>query len=225
MMTHSPLPRRAGFTLVDVMIASVIFGLIVLTMGQTIAGLSAEQSALATSTRLQDMGARALDRIYGDLYPSGTVVSLGKDYPYLFEDGFAEAPFGAHAHAAAVKTADLGEADFGPNREIVLCRPADADGNNIPDVDGNGELVWDVDEVSYVVVTEGGVNYLQRRINGGRASIVASHVERIAFDDTTTSGFVVPLDAVRVRIWFRMNDELGLLHRYSVESTMKLRNG
>jgi len=78
---------------------------------------------------------------------------------------------------------------------------------------------------SYVVVTEGGVNYLQRRTNGVQPQTIVSNVERVAFDDTTTSGFVVPLDAIRVRVWFRAEDQTGLAHRYFVETTIKLRNG
>jgi hypothetical protein len=147
------------------------------------------------------------------------------DYPYLFEDGDAQVPFADHAHEPAAKEAEVGDDDFGPNREIVLCRPADADTDGVPDVDVDGDLVWSAYEVSYVLVTEDGVNRLQRRIDAGEPRTVASHVERVTFDDAASSGYEVPLGAVRVRIWFRTADGTGRLHRYFVESTIKLRNG
>ena len=225
MRTPSSHHRRAGFTLVEVLIASVLFCLLVATFGRSLAGLAAERAALQTSAGLQDMGARATGMVYADLRQSGFVAANGVNYPYLFEDGNAEVPFAAHFHVPAAKQAEAADADFGPNREVVFCRPADLDGNDVPDVDGAGELAWSADEVSYVVVTEAGVNYLQRRLNGGEARTVASHVERIAFDDATSSGFEVPLGALRVRIWFRRNDDTGLQHRYFIETTMKLRNG
>ena len=50
-------------------------------------------------------------------------------------------------------------------------------------------------------------------------------LERIQFDDTTSSGFVLPVDTVRVRLFFRKVDGDGTLHRYSAEQIIKMRNG
>ncbi|MEW6073177.1 MAG: hypothetical protein AB1726_11385 [Planctomycetota bacterium] len=219
-----PGPRR-GLTLVDVLIASLLFCLLVGALARSLAALTAERTAVETTATLQDMGTRAMEEIYGALRVSGFAAANGVDYPYLFEDGDAQGAFAAHAHPPADKAAQPGDPDFGPNREIVFCFPADADGNDVPDIDAGGALVWDADESSFVVVTEHGINFLERRVNGGDARPVASHVERVAFDDATTSGFAVPLDAIRVRIWFRRDDGTGLLHTYFVESTIKLRNG
>ena len=216
---------RAGFTLIDLLVSAAIFCILIAALGRSITGLAREQTGISTANGLQDMGTRALGAIREDLRRSGFVSANGVDYPYLFEDGAAEIPFEAHAHAPAAKEAEAGDSDFGPNREIVLCLPADNDGDRVPDVDSGGALVWGADDLSYVVVTEGGVNYLQRRVNGAQPRTIAGHVERVAFDDTTTSGFVVPLDAIRVRLWFRTEDSTGLLHRYFVETTIKLRNG
>jgi hypothetical protein len=150
----------------------------------------------------------------------------GNSYPYLFQDGNATGAYAASAHAPASHTAASGDADFGPNQEIVFVQPADADGDNRPDLDGSGQMVWSEDQYSYVVVTRAdGTNVLQRRTNGGANRTIAHHVERIVFDDNASSGFVVPLRAIRVRIWFRDRDGRGSLHRYFTEAVVKLRNG
>jgi len=127
---------------------------------------------------------------------------------------------------SAVHTALPGESDFGPNHEIVFLQPLDADASGVPDIDVDGRLVWDSIEYSYVVVTGAdGVNVLQRRSNGAAPKTIAKNVERIAFDDNASSGFQIPLDAVRVRIWFRERDSERTLHRYFSEAVVKLRNG
>ncbi len=143
--------RRAGFTLIDLLVSVAIFCILIAALGRSITGLAREQTGISTANRLQDQGVRAIEAIRADLRRSGFVPANGVDYPYLFEDGAAEIPFEAHIHLPAAKEAEPGDPDFGPNREIVLCQPADGDGDHIPDVDANGALVWDVAEISVSV--------------------------------------------------------------------------
>ncbi len=127
----------------------------------------------------------------------------------------------------------------------------DIDGDGIPELDGNGDgarseddedtgdfdpfgatilgsgLVWDHDELSYVLVTRpDGQNYLERRVNGGGAGArrICRGVERVVFD-TNSSDLTLPLGAVRVRLFLRTTDSTGTLHKRSVEATVRLRNG
>jgi hypothetical protein len=178
---------------------------------------------VATEVRAeaQQLGATTLSSILADLRVSG----LAAPYPYLFEDGDADAPFDDHDHAPAQELAAAGDDDFGPNREIVFLRPADDDSDGVPDFEPDGALAWGADEISYVLTTGAdGINVLERRINGQPGRVVARFVERVTFDDINTSGFEVPLGAVRVRIWFRLPDGKGGTFRYSVEATVRLRN-
>jgi len=130
----------------------------------------------------------------------------------------------------------------------------DADGDGWPELDGNGDglhtddpsdvdslwdelantihpdtgLVWSHNEVSYVVVVlVDGSRVLQRRVDNdpATAKIVARHVERVQFDTPESSGWTVPLGAVRVQIFFRMMDKDGRLYRARNEVTVRLRNG
>lgn len=95
-------------------------------------------------------------------------------------------------------------------------------------IDGENGLVWSNTEVGYVVVElADGSRVLQRRLGNdpNTARIVARHVERIQFDTAESSSFEVPLDSVRVRIFFRARDDGGHVYRSRNEVTVRLRNG
>jgi prepilin-type N-terminal cleavage/methylation domain-containing protein len=214
---------RGGFTLVEMSIALVILMVLAGSLTQTSRALKGITITGSTQEALQENAVRAMRSIVDDLRRSGDLA----DYPYLFLDGEADGGFNVHDHAPATKTAVAGEPDFGSNREIVFLLPADADGNGVPDIDANGALEWDPTELSYVVVTDAeGINVLQRRVDGANPRTIARHVERIVFDDSTTAAMnEVPPFAVRVRLFLRMRDDQGTVHRYSTESVVQLRNG
>jgi type II secretory pathway pseudopilin PulG len=217
---------RAGFALLELMIGALILLLLVGTLTQSLRSISQGSKSVDLDSQLQWEAERALRSIIASLKPSGFVTVDGNSFPYLFEDGNATGAYAASAHAPALHTAEAGDADFGPNREIVFVQPADLDDDNRPDLDAGGDMIWSEEQYSYVVVPRAdGTNVLQRRLNGGSTRVIASHVERITFDDNTSSGFVVPLRAIRVRIWFRERDARGTLHRYFTEAVVKLRNG
>ena len=217
---------RAGFALLELMIGVMILLVLVATLTQSLRSLSQGTAVTDVDGDLQTQAERALRSIIGSLKPSGFVTVGGNTFPYLFQDGNATGAYAASAHAAPNHTAAADDADFGPNREIVFVQPADADGDNRPDLDAGGQMVWSTDQCAYVVVARrDGSNVLQKRVNGGAGRMVASHVERVTFDDNTSSGFQVPLRAIRVRIWLRERDAHGSLHRYFTEAVVKLRNG
>ena len=88
-----------------------------------------------------------------------------------------------------------------------------------------GRLVWDPTELSYTLVTGvDGNNYLQRRTNMAGPETVAINVERIVFDDWQSSNFTIPADAVRVQLFLRRLDSERVLHRYTAQAVVKLRN-
>lgn len=156
-----------------------------------------------------------------------------------------EPDFGPRRSLVLVLPSDL-DADDRPE--------LDADRDGTPELDGNGDglhtddagdvtglwdenantihadtgVVWSHEEVSYVVVVlADGSRVLQRRIDNDAvtARVVARHVERVQFDTAESSGWQVPLDAVRVRLFFRATDADGRLFRARNEVTVRLRNG
>jgi hypothetical protein len=223
--------RRAAFSALEMTIAVMLLSLLAgaLTFAIThMRGLTTTSNAQAL---LQDSAERAMKRIVGDLSRSGAITLGGAVYPYLFDDGNAVGLFAAHAHAPATHHAVAGDPDFGPTREIVFALPQESDmpgtfGNDVPDIDANANLIWDAVDYSYVLVTGvDGVNYLQRCTDGASPITIATNVERVTFDDNTSAGFVLPVDSVRVRLFFRKVDATGTLHRYTAEQIIKMRNG
>jgi hypothetical protein len=226
MKTRSTVRRaRAGFSLVELVVSAALTVILVGALVGAVEALRGLSRAGATRARLVEDGARALDVVRFDLTRSGFVTSNGRDYPYLFDDGAAAGDFAAHAHAPTPGAAVAGDPDFGPDREIVYVLPLDGDGDGEPDLDGGGRPIFDPDECSLVVSARAdGRNVLERRGPGGRRTL-ARDVERVVFDDAVSSGFTVPQNAIRVRIFLRAVDENGALQRHVAEATVRLRNG
>ncbi len=232
--------RRAGFTLLEIVISTTLLLLLAGSLVQALDALKGVTTAGSVESKLQQAGERALLRIIDDMKRSGFVtLDLGgfnQSFPFLFDGGDATVSWqgfapptgmGVHTHLAATKQAQAGEPDFGLDREIVFVLPADFDGNGVPDVDANGELVWDPAQISYTLVTRlDGLNYLERRVNGVNPTKAAMFVERIAFDDNTSSGGVaVPLGAIRIQVFMRQNDDNGQVHRHTARAMVRMRNG
>ena len=94
-------------------------------------------------------------------------------------------------------------------------------------IDPDSGVVWSHQEISYVTVTHpDGINYLERRIdtvqNG--ATRVARDIELVQFDTWASSGFTIPMNTIRVRIFLRRRTEQGALFTHEVEAVVKLRN-
>jgi len=218
--------RTSGFTVVELALTSVILFMVMGALVQAVSGVRNLYASGRAASELQAMGQRALDIIRTDLRRSGSVELGGREYPYLFEPGAADADFALHDHAPAESVATEGQYDFGPDREIVLLAPQDADADGVPDLDATGSLVWSPSEIGYVVVTRAdGVNYLERRVDGVLDRTVARHVERLVFDDAPSSNFTVPLGAIRARVYFRCPTETGGELRRVMETTVMLKNG
>ncbi len=222
---------RAGFSVLELMISVTLLSLLVGALSISLSQMRSLTSTSESQATLQDSAERAMKRIVADLSRSGALALAGDTYPHLFDDGAATGSFAIHAHAPAVHQAVAGDADFGPSREIVFVLPRESDppgtyGNDVPDIDANANLIWDTVEYSYVLVTGAdGVNRLQRRSDAGAPVDIASNLERVVFDDNASSGFAIPIDSVRIRLFFRRFDAKGVLHRYRAEQIVKLRNG
>jgi hypothetical protein len=218
--------RAAGYTLLEVVIASLILAFLAHTLVESSNFMSRMTSTGNVQTVMQIEGEKALAKIVADLRRTGYLDNIGgKNFPYVFTNGVAEAPFENHSHPPADSEADRDDLDFGPNREVVIVAPADADGNGRPDLDADGALVWSPDEISYTVVTRSGTNYLERAVNGADSRPVCRFVERLVFDTDESSGFQIPFGSMRVRLFLRARDSMGALYRQSSEVVVKLRNG
>ena len=220
-MAHIRTIRRGGFTIIELAISLTVLGMFTGMLMHSLQRMQGLANASSARSQILDSGEKALKQISVDLKRSGFVSPFGPLNPLILPNGTLPAP---HTHPPAQSLAQPGDLDFGPNREIIFLQPADADGNGIPDLDANGNLIWDVREFSYVVITGAdGVNYLERRIDGAQPRMLARNVERIDFEHNTLSG-AVPIGCVRVRIFYRKVDQNGTMQMHSAESLIRLRN-
>lgn len=222
----SPRFRRRGVTLLEMSISISLLVVVLGSLAWAMTGLRGLASSGNSRAALQTAGQFALEEMLEEMTRSGIVEFDAVRYPVIFEDGDPGPNHPGLEHPVADENAQLGEPDFGPDREVIILLPLDADGNRRPDLDGNGELLWSPEEISYVVVTRAdGENYLERRVDGARPRIVCRFVERLIIDDAESSGFEIPLGCVRIRLFLRHRDGRGTVHRYFTEGVVALRNG
>lgn len=229
--------KKSGLTLVELSIGVVVLAVLGAGLMQSMTSLRRLTQSSTSSSILQDEASTGLAEIVRDLRRSGFVVPDGVlAFPYTFLDGAAVGDFAHHAHPAALHAAGVGETAFGPTREIVFVLPSDQDDDGDPlnglvpdgrpDIDEFGDVVWGVEQVSFVLVTRtDGVNVLERRVDGANPRAVARFVERVTFDTSIEDPVNVPIGVVRVRLWMRRLDERGTTHRHFVEQAVRLKNG
>lgn len=148
-----------------------------------------------------------------------------------------EADFGPNREIVFVRPAfePMAQDDDGVNWDLY-----DDDGNEItlpgsvnvvkrydfPVIGADGSAGFRAEEISYVLVTAAdGLNELQRRVDGGSPRVVARGVERLVFDTSVTDPVGVPVGAVRARLWLRLRDGEGMVHRQFAETVVRLQNG
>lgn len=223
---------RSGFTVLEMAIGSMVLLLFAGTIIETLDSMKVGALNSRVEDRAQHNARRALDAIVEDLAYSGLITSAGREYPLHFDDGVLDGdydPFGLIAHPPADEHSNNGRADFGPNREIVMLHPADANDDGVPDIVDivDGQLAWDVDQpISYTLETDpSGTNVLVRRQGDSPERVVARDVERIRFLSSEDTGFQIPLDAVRVELHLMLFDDDGHAYRYRTETTVRMRNG
>jgi len=105
-------------------------------------------------------------------------------------------------------------------------QPVDSANADFAVADGSA-LVWNrANTISYTLRTDlTGRNVLMRRETNGALRALARNVERIDFQDAEDLANTIPFNALRVRIFFRVPDERGQIHRFHMEATVRLRNG
>lgn len=223
--------RRAGFTLLELMIGSTILLLLAGSVWETLHSMKRITIVGTVETHLQKQSEKALGAIFSDLQVSGRVEDAGTVFPYSFSEGEPDDfhdPNEWHNHEPAVKTGDPKmDEDAQPDSELIFLVPADVDANGVPDVDPvEGELLWDTDTVSYSVRTlADGTNCLMRKAGGDLPVVIARDVERIDFEVFGDPGAGLLVDQVRVSLFFRDTDEDGRIYRQRMTAVVRMRNG
>jgi Tfp pilus assembly protein PilE len=181
---------------------------------------------------LQQKGREALKKIVEELQQSGFVENgtAGNpldDYPYIFTDGNALAPYSSFAHTPAQHQAESGSSADGPTREIVFRLPEDKNNDGMIYDDKTGRIEWGNEEFAYVLVTgKDGVNRLERRIHSSGAQVgrrvLAEDVERVIFDSIYTDSSV-QYNQIVVTLFLRRKTEDGAV-TVALATSVDLRN-
>lgn len=223
--------RRAGFTLLELMIGSTILLLLAGSVWETLNSMKRITIVGTVETHLQKQSEKAMSAIFGDLQTSGRVEDAGTVFPYSFTEGAPDDyhdPNEWHSHEPAAKSGDPElDADALPDQELIFLMPADVNADGIPDVDPlMGELLWDTDTVSYSVRTlDDGSNVLMRKAGAEAARVIARDVERCEFEVFGDTGAGLLIDQVRVSLFFRKTDEDGRVYRQRMTAVVRMRNG
>lgn len=199
--------RRAGFSLVEMAVATTV--LVTLGAGLTLAvdrlrNYTAQGSA---ESSLELEAARAKAIINADLRRAGFYTdSAGADWPQLIDS--ITSPGSREVLYKQPALGVVGGEGEDKNRTLAL-------------VDENGNRVWDERVFRLRLGADG---RLLRLIDDAQPMTVARHVEQVVIEDNTSSGYTVPLDALRVRLDFARLDENGRSLRLRTEWIVQLRN-
>ena len=219
--------RRRGFSLVEAMIATVIFLVVLGAVYGTVNSGQQFSAVQKTMAKAQMDARKALERITSELRMSGWRQNPAHGeppYPHIFTNGAASGAYADESHAPPAQHVGPGNPAYGDVREIVFKIPVDLDGDGLPTDGTTGEVEWCPYDVSYVLVTDaGGVNTLLRREDGVTTEILARHVERITFDTVYTDASLA-FDEIAVTIWIARPAPNGLLIQTSLSTCVTMRN-
>ncbi len=203
-------------TLLEVVIAMSIFGVVIGAALMAMAPAIRYEGAVSADIRLHADALRALQQIAADLRQAGTSADLrgdGVPYPHFFApfdpengnvpagpdfDEFNTLP--SDGSSPPLHAALPGDADYGATTQIIFAIPTDLDGNGTPTVQSSGgglsagDVEWVVNDMTYCLVWNPGLgaNELRRytNYNNNVYGTVAVYVERVFFERNDGSGQV-----------------------------------
>jgi hypothetical protein len=163
-------------------------------------------------------GLDAVRSICTEVGRSGYLDFGGTAMPVFFEDGEPGEDFPAFAHPAP----SSGEAI----RDLAYRLPQDGDGDGWPDLDGNGDAVWDPTDYGLLCLPlDDGADGLVRRTDDGTTTVLARDVARVVFESPAQTGFAIPLDSLRFTLTMRRTGSDGRSYEYEAQRVVRLRNG
>ena len=203
------------------------------------------QEALLTDLRrsgLRTVGAKSYPYIFEGDTPDDPAFAAHAYTPAVQNALPGEIDFGPMRSVVFLSPADMdgderpdmdvdqnGVPELDGNRDGIISEDPSDQGPWVPaeyDIDPSTGLVWDLDEVSYVVVDgPDGHSYLERRIDGVLDRRVAKDVERLFVEDCADTGFQIPSNAVRISLFLRRTDIHGVVYRHSMQWVVSLKNG
>lgn len=208
---------RNGFTLLEMAASLTLISLVTLgfaelhAQGQRLVQITDDEYELATDL------ADALRTIEDDFTRSGFVEIGGEEFPQRRASGDDK---------TATMSAEWPARLSPDSTEFELVLPADANGDEWPDLDASRELVWDPTRITYTFADDGnGRATLVRRVAGGQTTNILSGAVRFVFEDPAATGWTIPMQHVRVSITAERVGARGFVSQRSATRVFRLPNG
>jgi prepilin-type N-terminal cleavage/methylation domain-containing protein len=208
---------RNGFTLLEMAASLTLISLVTLgfaelhAQGQRLVQITDDEYELATDL------ADALRTIEDDFTRSGFVEAAGEEFPQRRTGADAETAT-MNAEWPALLSAE--------STEFELVLPADANGDDWPDLDAQRELVWDATRITYSFEDGGdGRARIVRRVQGGQTTNILTGAVRFVFEDPSATGWTIPMQHVRVSITAERVGARGFVSQRTATRVFRLPNG
>ena len=213
-----PAGRRCGFTLIEFLLAATLFGSIVGAFLMATARSQSLSDGQMARLRLESELIDVIRTVRQELERSGYAIDDGDDFPLVFEAGAS--PIADFAHDPPVG------ADADDSTELAFVVAADADDNDWPDLGAENLVNWSAERRALLLVPNAnGLNDLVLRSTTTGDRRLSTMATRLTCERSSTTGFAIPLRAVRISFTLRTEDSDGRAIERSTTEVFVLKNG
>lgn len=211
--------RRGGFTLLEFLLAATLFGTIVGAFLTATSRSQALSDGQAVRLALESELIEVVGTLRRELERSGYAVDdVGNNFPLVFDAGACALPAFQHGGPGGDDAAD--------STELAFLVASDADGDDWPDLDPNNRVDWDAERRALLLVPNvNGLNDLVIRSTTAADRRLSSRVTRLTCERSATTGFAIPLRAVRISFTLSARDPDGRSIERTATEVFVLKNG
>ena len=184
---------QSGFGVVELMVTLGLFSGLLAVFSMALEDSAQTQGTAMREAERQDNALKAIEAIRGWLGQT----QIADGFPQVFDSNTVGLTHTHLGHPVAQAYPNIPQA-----RELAFLTPQDADGDEWPDLDASGNIIWDAAPSGLSVQPDqSGVNRLYVTDGTGNRRSLARNVASVVIDDSTSSGLTIPLNAIRVRVY------------------------
>lgn len=206
--------RRGGFMFLEMTITLSIFAGLLTLFALSLRTTEADRELQEHIDLAREDAAKALLQIREAL----TQTQVVSGFPAIFPGNTIGATYPVLAHGAANITPPTPMC-----QELAYLMPADADGDGWPDVTAGGSLAWAANPGAITCVGNAdGTNRTRIVAEDGTARVISRRIRSVVVEDSASTGFTIPLQALRVTAYYDRDPERPNLPPESLQSTILL---